>query len=317
MKITIFDGYGVNPGDLSWDGFKEFGELAVYDRTAPDELAGRAAGSQVLLTNKTVLDRTALQSLPELKYVGVLATGYNVVDVEAAKELGITVTNIPAYSTMSVAQMVFSHLLAIVSRVEHYTEENRRGRWSDSADFCYWDMLLPELAGKTFGIVGFGNIGQAVAHIAVAFGMKVKAYTSKDASALPEGVEKAGLDELFCTSDVVSLHCPLTDGTRHIVNADRLSRMKPSAILINTGRGPLVDEDALAEALDRGEIYAAGVDVLSCEPPRADNPLLKAKNCFTTPHLGWATKEARIRLMDIAVANLRAFLNGDIQNSVV
>lgn len=317
MKITVLDGYGVNPGDLSWDGFGELGELTVYDRTAPGEVLERAAGSQVLLTNKTVLDRNVLQSLPELKYVGVLATGYNVVDVAAARELGIVVTNIPAYSTMSVAQMVFSHLLAIVSRVEHYTVENRNGRWASSPDFCYWDMPLPELAGKTFGIIGFGNIGQAVAGIARAFGMKVKAYTSKDASVLPEGVEKAGLDELFSTSDVVSLHCPLTDGTRHIVNADRLRQMKPSAILINTGRGPLVDETALAEALDNGSIYAAGVDVLSCEPPRPDNPLLRARNCFVTPHLGWATKEARIRLMDIAVANLRAFINGDVQNSVI
>lgn len=317
MKITILDGYGVNPGDLSWDGFGELGELTVYDRTSPEQVLERAAGSQVLLTNKTVLDRNVLQSLPELKYVGVLATGYNVVDVAAARELGIIVTNIPAYSTMSVAQMVFSHLLAIVSRVEHYTAENRNGRWTASPDFCYQDMPLPELAGKTFGIIGFGNIGQAVAGIALAFGMKVKAYTSKDASVLPEGVEKAGLDELFRTSDVVSLHCPLTDGTRHIVNADRLRQMKPSAILINTGRGPLVDEAALAEALDNGSIYAAGVDVLSCEPPRPDNPLLRARNCFVTPHLGWATKEARIRLMDIAVANLRAFINGAVQNSVI
>lgn len=316
MKLTVLDGHGVNPGDLSWEGFREFGEVEVYDRTAPELVIERAADADALLINKAVLDRDVLRSLPKLRYVGVLATGYNVVDTAAAAELGITVTNIPAYSTMSVAQIVFSHLLAIVSRVEYYTQENRNGRWTASVDFCYWDNLLPELDGKTFGIVGFGNIGQAVARIALAFGMKVKAYTSKDASALPAGVEKAGLDELFSTSDVVSLHCPLTEGTRNMVNAERLRQMKPSAILINTGRGPLVDEDALAEALNSGRIYAAGVDVLSSEPPRDGNPLLKARNCFITPHLGWATKEARIRLMDIALSNYRAFLSGHPQNTV-
>jgi len=316
MKITILDGYGVNPGDLSWDGLREFGDVTVYDRTAPEQVLERVSDSEVLLTNKTVLDAETLRSLPKLRYVGVLATGYNVVDISAARELGIVVTNIPAYSTASVAQMVFSHLLTIISRVEHYTEETRDGRWTSSPDFCYWDSPLIELAGKSFGIVGFGNIGQAVARIALAFGMKVKAYTSKDASSLPEGVAKAALDELFSTCDVVSLHCPLTDSTRHLVNASRLRQMKPSAILINTGRGPLVDEAALAEALDCGSIYAAGVDVLSCEPPRADNPLLKARNCFITPHLGWATKEARTRLMDIAAENLRSFIGGNVQNNV-
>lgn len=316
MKITILDGYGMNPGDMSWAPLEELGDLTVYDRTAPEQVLERAAGSEALLTNKTVLTAETLRALPQLKYVGVLATGYNVVDIDAARELGIVVTNIPAYSTDSVVQMVFAHLLAITNCVEHYTDENRRGRWSTNPDFCYWDTPLHELSGKTFGIVGLGNIGMAVSRVARAFGMKVKAYTSKRIEELPDGVSKAGLDELFETSDVVSLHCPLTESTRHLVNADRLAQMKPSAILINTGRGPLVDEKALAEALDSGRIYAAGLDVLSSEPPAADNPLLTARNCFITPHLGWATKEARERLLRIAADNLRGFITGDVRNNV-
>lgn len=316
MKITILDGYGMNPGDMSWAPLEELGDLTVYDRTAPEQVLERAAGSEALLTNKTVLTAETLRALPQLRYVGVLATGYNVVDIDAARELGIVVTNIPAYSTDSVVQMVFAHLLAITNRVEHYTDENRRGRWSTNPDFCYWDTPLHELSGKTFGIVGLGNIGMAVSRVARAFGMNVKAYTSKRAEELPDGVSKADLDELFATSDVVSLHCPLTDSTRHLVNAERLAMMKPSAILINTGRGPLVDEKALAEALESGRIHAAGLDVLSSEPPAADNPLLTARNCFITPHLGWATKEARERLLSIAADNLRGFIAGDIRNNV-
>ena len=316
MKITILDGYGMNPGDMSWEPLEQLGELTVYDRTAPSEILGRAAGSEALLTNKTVLTGEILRALPGLRYVGVLATGYNVVDIDTARQLGIVVTNIPAYSTDSVVQMVFAHLLAITNRVEHYTAENRRGRWSGNPDFCYWDSPLRELSGKTFGIVGLGNIGMAVSRVALAFGMKVKAYTSKSPDSLPAGVSKADLDELFSTSDVVSLHCPLTESTRHLVNAARLAQMKPSAILINTGRGPLVDEEALAEALGSGRIHAAGLDVLTSEPPSADNPLLKAPNCFITPHLGWATKEARERLLDIATDNLRGFIAGAIRNNV-
>lgn len=316
MKITILDGYGMNPGDMSWEPLEQLGELTVYDRTAPSEILGRAAGSEALLTNKTVLTGEILRALPGLRYVGVLATGYNVVDIDTARQLGIVVTNIPAYSTDSVVQMVFAHLLAITNRVEHYTAENRLGRWSGNPDFCYWDSPLRELSGKTFGIVGLGNIGRAVSRVALAFGMKVKAYTSKSPDKLPEGVAKADLDELFSTSDVVSLHCPLTESTRHLVDAARLAQMKPSAILINTGRGPLVDEEALAEALGSGRIHAAGLDVLTSEPPSADNPLLKAPNCFITPHLGWATKEARERLLDIATDNLRGFIAGDIRNNV-
>lgn len=316
MRITVLDGYGLNPGDLSWKGFEALGDCTVYDRTTPEQLMERAAGAEILITNKTILTADILKALPDLKYVGILATGYNVVDVKAAKELGIVVTNIPAYSTDSVAQMVFAQILTITQRVEYYTEENRKGRWANSRDFCYWDTPLMELAGKKIGIVGFGHTGQATARIALAFGMKVFAYTSKSAEQLPADITKLSLDELFRTCDVVSLHCPLTDTTKNLVNAERLKQMKSSAILINTGRGPLVNEKDLADALNNGTIYAAGVDVLSCEPPKADNPLLAAKNCYITPHIAWGTKEARVRLMDIAVENLRSFLSGTVINNV-
>lgn len=316
MRITVLDGYGLNPGDLSWKGFEVLGDCTVYDRTTPEQLMERAAGAEILITNKTILTADILKALPDLKYVGILATGYNVVDVKAAKELGIVVTNIPAYSTDSVAQMVFAQILTITQRVEYYTEENRKGRWANSRDFCYWDTPLMELAGKKIGIVGFGHTGQATARIALAFGMKVFAYTSKSAEQLPADITKLSLDELFRTCDVVSLHCPLTDTTKNLVNAERLKQMKSSAILINTGRGPLVNEKDLADALNNGTIYAAGVDVLSCEPPKADNPLLAAKNCYITPHIAWGTKEARVRLMDIAVENLRSFLSGTVINNV-
>lgn len=316
MVIKVLDGYGLNPGDLSWEGFEQLGEVTVYDRTAPEEVVTRAAGADILLTNKTIVTAEMMRALPALKYIGVLATGYNVVDIAAAKAAGIVVTNIPAYSTASVAQTAFAHLLAITQHVEHYTAENRAGRWSNCPDFCYWDYPLTELAGKRIGIVGFGNTGQATARIAAAFGMDVQVYTSKSADALPAGMTKISLDDLFRTCDVVSLHCPLTEDTRHLVNASRLRQMKPSAILINTGRGPLVNEQDLADALNAGTIYAAGVDVLSTEPPRADNPLLTARNCFITPHIAWATREARIRLMDMAVENLRSFIAGKVVNNV-
>lgn len=316
MKITILDGYGMNPGDLSWDGIAALGDLKVYDRTAPSEVIARSADSEALLTNKTVLDGETLRALPKLKYVGVLATGYNVVDTATARQLGIVVTNIPAYSTMSVAQMVFAHLLNVTDRVEHYAEENRNGRWSRNPDFCYWDTPVTELAGKTFGIVGLGHIGQAVAKIALAFGMKVIAFTSKEPEHLPDGVSKAGLDTLFAESDVVSLHCPLTPSTEKLINRETLSEMKPGAILINTGRGPLIDEQAVADALRGGKLGAFCADVLSSEPPAADNPLLSAPNSFITPHIAWASKEARERLMQIAVANLKAFIEGHPVNDV-
>lgn len=317
MKITVLDGYGLNPGDLSWEELKKLGDLTIYDRTAPSETIERSAGSEILITNKTIIDRGIIEKLPDLRYIGVLATGYNVVDTKATREKGITVTNIPSYSTASVAQMVFSLLLAITNGVEHFTADNRAGRWSRNADFCYWDSPLMELAGKTFGIVGFGNIGSKVAGIALALGMKVMAQTSKSQEELPTGIEKAtSLEHLLKECDVLSLHCPLTESTKHIINATTLAMMKPSAILINTGRGPLVDEIALAAALNSGALRGAGVDVLSCEPPSIDNPLLYARNCYTTPHIGWATTEARQRLMDIAVANVANFLNGTPTNVV-
>lgn len=316
MKITVLDGYGLNPGDLSWEELRQLGDVTVYDRTSQSEILDRAKDAEILLTNKVVLNADILRQLPKLKYIGVLATGYNVVDVNSAKELGIVVTNIPAYSTNSVAQMVFAHILNITQRVEHYTEENHKDRWTNNPDFCYWDTPLTELSGKTIGIIGFGNTGSATAQIARAFGMNVKAFTSKDADSLPEGIEKASLDDIFSSADIVSLHCPLTESTKGLVNADRLKMMKPTAILINTGRGPLVKEQDLADALNAGIIYAAGVDVLSTEPPKAENPLLSAKNCFITPHIAWATKEARERLMYTAVNNLREFMAGSPVNCV-
>lgn len=316
MKIVVLDGYGLNPGDLSWKGMEALGELTVYDRTSPSELMERSEGAEALITNKTLITAENMEALPDLKYIGVLATGYNVVDIEAAKVRGIVVTNIPAYSTSSVAQMVFAHILNITQRVGHYAEENSKGRWTNNADFCYWDTDLVELDGKKMGIVGFGNIGQATARIAQAFGMEVLLYTSKEQSALPQGMRKVALDELFAESDVISLHCPLTPDTKEMVNAERLKLMKPGAILVNTGRGPLVNEQDLADALNEGRISAAGLDVLSIEPANADNPLLGAKNCFITPHIAWATKEARTRLMQIAVQNLKSYQEGYIINNV-
>ena len=316
MKIVVLDGYGLNPGDLSWSGMEALGELMVYDRTSPSELLERSEGAEVLITNKTLITAENMAELPNLKYIGVLATGYNVVDIDAAKARGIVVTNIPAYSTNSVAQMVFAHVLNITQHVGHYADENVKGRWSSNADFCYWDTNLVELDGKKMGIVGLGNIGKATARIALAFGMEVLAYTSKEQKDLPQGVKKVTLDELFAESDVLSLHCPLTPDTKEMVNANRLRMMKQNAILINTGRGPLVNEQDLADALNEGRIAGAGLDVLSVEPALANNPLLSAKNCFITPHIAWATKEARTRLMDIAVNNLKSYQEGNIINNV-
>lgn len=316
MEIRVLDGYCLNPGDLSWNDMAGLGNLKVYDRTSPSELLERAIGAEVLITNKTIISAETMEALPMLKYIGVLATGYNVVDIEAAQKRGIIVTNIPAYSTESVAQMVFAHLLNITQRVGHYASMNKQGDWAKQVDFCYWDTNLVELHDKSMGIVGYGNIGQATARIALAFGMKVRVYTSKKQSELPEGVQKMELEELFKTSDVVSLHCPLTTNTKEMVNAARLKTMKPTAILINTGRGPLVNEQDLADALNSGIIAGAGIDVLSLEPPTSDNPLLSARNCFITPHIAWATKEARIRLMNIAVSNLKGFIEGKIINNV-
>lgn len=316
MKIVILDGFTANPGDLSWTALEEMGTLTVYDRTSPNETVVRAADAEIVLTNKVVIGRAEMEQLPKLRYIGVLATGYNVVDIEAAHERGITVTNVPAYSTESVAQMVFAHLLTVTNRTEHYAIQNRAGRWSENPDFSYSDTLLTELAGKTFGIVGLGNIGQRVAQIALAFGMKVIALTSKPVEALPAGVEKADKRTLFSTADVLSLHCPLTNDTRHLVNAETLGWMKPSAIVINTGRGPLVDDQAVADALAEGRLAAFCADVLTEEPPKADNPLLGQPNAYTTPHIAWATIEARQRLLKVAIGNVRSFVNGNPQNVI-
>jgi glycerate dehydrogenase len=326
MKIVILDGYTANPCYFlpnmqaefgrAWMGLENLGELIVYDRTKPEETVARAIDAEIVLTNKVIISREVIAQLPQLKYIGVLATGYNVVDIEAAHERGITVTNVPAYSTESVAQMVFAHLLTVTNRTEHYAIQNRQGRWSKNPDFCYWDFPHTELAGKTFGIVGLGNIGLRVAQIATAFGMKVKAFTRKAAEALPDGIEKASMAELLATSDVLSLHCPLTDNTRHFINSDTLRQMKPTAILINTGRGPLIDDQAVADALAEGRLAAFCADVLTEEPPKEDNPLLKQSNAYITPHIAWATTEARQRLLQVVTENVRSFLNGHPQNVI-
>ena len=316
MRIVILDGFSVNPGDLSWDELNQLGDVIVYDRTSEDEVIDRCKGADIILTNKVVLDATTLNMLPRLQYIGVLATGYNVVDLEVASRQNIVVTNIPAYSTESVAQMVFAHILNIVSRVEHYARENRKGRWTNSSDFCYLDHNLTELYGKRMGIIGLGNTGMATARIAQAFGLNVMAYTSKDEDDLPNGIRKVTLEQLYSESDIISLHCPLTDSTYHMINKETLATMKPTAILINTGRGPLVDDSAVATALHKGIIAAYGADVITTEPPKEDNPLLSAPYCYLTPHIAWATKEARTRLLNTCIRNIKAFLDGEPINQV-
>lgn len=316
MKIVILDGYTANPGDLSWKALEEMGALTVYERTKPEETIDRAKDAEVVLTNKVLLKRQEIEQLPKLRYIGVLATGYNVVDLEAAREHGIIVTNVPAYSTLSVAQMVFSHLLTVTNHTEHYARQNREGKWTASPDFSYMDMPVTELAGKTFGIVGLGNIGQRVAMIAAAFDMSVVAYTSKSVNQLPPYIQKRTLDEVLAESDVLSLHCPLTPDTQHLVNRQTLQKMKPSAILINTGRGPLISDQDVADALNNNRLKAFCADVLTEEPPKADNPLLRCENAYITPHIAWASSEARVRLLDVAINNVRAFLDGKPQNVV-
>lgn len=318
MKIVVLDAYTANPGDLSWDALDALGDVAVYDRTAPEEVLARAKDAEAVLVNKVLMTREVISSLPELRYIGVLATGYNVVDMMAAREHGIVVTNVPAYSTRSVAQMVFAHLLNIANSVAHYADAVAGGKWSRSKDFCFYDAPLMELDGSTMGIVGMGNIGMAVARIAQAFGMQVAAFSSKTSEELASlGVRKvSSYEELFAQSDILSLHCPLTDETRHLVNAARLALMKPTSILINTGRGPLIDEEALAVALDSHRLRAACLDVLASEPPSPTNPLLGARNCQITPHIAWATAEARARLLATAIENVRAFAQGRPQNVV-
>ena len=316
MKIVALDGYAANPGDLSWDELKALGECIIYDRTAPEEVLERAADAEVVLTNKVVITAEMMAALPQLKYIGVMATGYNIVDIDAARERGIIVTNIPSYSTDSVAQMVFAHILNIAQQVQHHSEAVHQGRWTSSKDFCFWDTPLIELRGKKIGIVGLGHTGYTTARIAIGFGMEVYAYTSKSSFQLPPEIKKMELDQLFSECDIISLHCLLTDKTRELVNAARLKLMKPTAILINTGRGQLVNEQDLADALNNGQIYAAGLDVLSQEPPKADNPLLTARNCYITPHIAWASAAARERLMGILLDNLKGYMEGKVINNV-
>ncbi len=317
MKIVVLDGYTNNPGDLRWEPLEALGECSVYERTSPEEVVARAQGAPVVLTNKTVLGREQFEALPELRYIGVLATGYNIVDVAAARQRGIVVTNVPAYGTASVAQMVFAHLLNLTQRVAEHAQTVREGRWSHSPDFCYWDFPLVELDGLTMGIVGLGRIGRAVARLATQFGMRVLAYDVHPPADVPPGVwMTTELGRLFREADVVTLHCPLTPDNERLVGAERLALMKPTAYLINTSRGPLVDEAALAEALQSGRLAGAGLDVLFQEPPPPDHPLLGAPNCYVTPHIAWATQSARRRLLDAAVENVRAFLDGSPRNVV-
>ena len=311
MKICILDGYSLNPGDLDWSPVERLGDVTLFDRTPADKIVERAADADIVLTNKVPFSAETLRQLPRLRFICVLATGYNIIDTEAAARQGVVVANIPAYSTMSVAQMAFAHILNITNHVASYAREVADGKWTNCPDFCFWDSALTELAGKTMGIVGLGNTGMATARIAVAMGMKVVALTSKSADTLPEGITPAPLDDVLASADVVSLHCPLTPSTRHLINAASIAKMKPSAILINTGRGPLVDEQAVADALNGGRLAAFGADVLSQEPPRGDNPLLSARNCFLTPHIAWATLEARTRLMSTATENVRQFIAGE------
>lgn len=317
MKIVVLDGYPGNPGDLSWNELHALGECTIYDRTAPEEMLERVADADIVLTNKVCFKAEHFDQLPKLKYIGVIATGYNVVDCEAAKAHGVTVTNIPAYSTNSVAQMVYAHILNIYNHVGDYAYKIcHEQAWVKSLDFCFMDTPLYELAGKKIGIIGLGNTGSATARIAIGFGMDVYAFTSKSEFQLPPEIKKMELDDLFRNCDIISLHCPLTPSTKNLVNAERLHLMKPNAIIINTSRGPVVNAADLAEALNKGQIMAAGMDVLATEPPTPDNPLLTAKNCYITPHIAWATQEARVRLMEILVGNVKAFIEGKPVNVV-
>jgi glycerate dehydrogenase len=316
MRIVVLDGCSVNPGDLSWRALGELGELAVHDRTDAERTIERLAGAEIALTNKVVISAAVMAAAPALRYIGVLATGYNVVDIDAARARGILVTNVPAYGTASVVQIVFAHLLNLTHRIGHHDRTVHEGRWAASRDFCYWDYPLIELAGLTLGIVGFGRIGRAVARAAAAFGMRVLACNPSRPAPLPEGVELVPLARVFAESDVVSLHCPLTPETRDLVNAERLASMKKSAFLINASRGQVVDEQALAAALQAGTIAGAGLDVLAQEPPLPTNPLLAAPHCSLTPHIGWATVAARTRLLATAADNVRAFLAGSPRNVV-
>ncbi len=317
MNIVVLDGYTLNPGDLNWDGLKALGTLAVYDRTPPEKVVERAANAAIVFTNKTPLGADLINQLPELKFIGLLATGYNVVNTEVAKQKGIIVSNVPGYGTASVVQMTFALLLELCQHVQHHSNTVMNGKWSASPDFCYWDYPLVELENKTMGIIGFGDIGQKVADVATAFGMNIIAdsRTQTDQSHR-KNFKWVGVEELLKQADVVSIHCPLTPETTGLINKANLLLMKPTAFIINTSRGPIIVDEDLAEALNNDVIAAAGLDVLSTEPPPKNNPLFNAKNCIITPHISWATREARARLMSIAVQNLEAYLEGNPVNVV-
>ena len=319
MKMVILDGYTENPGDLSWSELEKLGELTVYDRTSltdEEEIAARIDNADILLTNKTPVSAAALDKNPGEKYISVLATGYNIVDVEAARARGIPVSNVPAYGTAAVAQFAIAMLLEICHHVAHHSETVHAGRWEQSPDWCYWDYPLIELQGKTMGIIGFGRIGQQTGRIAKAMGMNILATGSRPTDSGREIAEYVELDELLARSDVIALHCPLFPSTQGIISRENIAKMKDGVILLNNSRGPLIDEQALADALNSGKVYAAGLDVVSTEPIRGDNPLLKAKNCFITPHISWAPKESRQRIMDCTVENIKAFLDGEPVNVV-
>ena len=310
--IVILDGFTANPGDISWAAIEALGNCKIYDRTGEADVVARAADADIVLTNKTLITQKSLAALPRLRYIGVLATGYNTVDVQAAQQRGILVCNVPEYSTPNVTQAVFALLLELTNRTGHHSQTVHEGRWSASPDFCYWDGELVELAGRTLGIVGYGRIGKAVAAVGRAFGMQILAHR-RTASEDPQFVS---LDRLLCESDVVSLHCPLVPDTKELINAARLAQMKPSAFLINTARGALIHEPDLAAALNTERIAGAGLDVLSVEPPLASNPLLSARNCVMTPHIAWATRNARLRLLEVTAANIRSYLLNRPQNVI-
>ena len=315
-KIVVLDGYTLNPGDLTWDEISALGELEVYERTAPNEIIERASGADAIFTNKVIITREIMEALRELKFIGVLATGYNVVDTEAASDEGIVVTNIPAYSTQSVAQLVFAHILNFARQVDLHARQVREGAWTGHRDFCFWSTPQVELSGKVLGIIGFGRIGQAIAKIGDAMGMQVIFQNHRKKEDIPAYAKQVSLEELLRRSDYVSINCPLTADNKGFINKDTLALMKPEAFLVNTGRGPLINEQDLADALNSGKIAGAGLDVLSVEPPEDGNPLLTARNCFITPHIAWATREARVRLLNIAASNLKSFMKGQPENRV-
>lgn len=319
MKIVILDGYTENPGDLSWSGFEELGELKVYERTDinnDDEIINRIDNAEIVYTNKTPINKHVLESCKSIKFIGVLATGYNVIDIETAKNMGVIVSNIPTYGTSAVAQFTLALLLEICHHVGHHNDAVKAGKWTQNKDWCFWDYPLIELYGKTAGIIGFGRIGEATGKVLKSLGMNIITASEDFREEQKEIAELVSLDELLSRSDVISLHCPLLPTTKGIINKTNINKMKDGVIILNASRGPLIVDEDLAEGLNSGKIYAAGLDVVSVEPIKMDNPLLKAKNCFITPHIAWASKESRSRLMDIAVENLKAFIDGKPQNIV-